>query len=62
VRGGDALVKVIPAEFLLDAHHWLILHGCYGCKAQAGLPGLRGSPTCAGSVKDHSRDVTRIVL
>jgi endonuclease-3 len=23
----DKLVKVIPAEFLLDAHHWLILHG-----------------------------------
>lgn len=28
------LLKVIPAEFLLDAHHWLILHGRYVCKAR----------------------------
>ena len=25
------LVKVIPKEFILDAHHWLILHGRYCC-------------------------------
>lgn len=30
----DLLVKEIPAEFLLDAHHWLILHGRYVCKAR----------------------------
>ncbi|MBN8728828.1 MAG: endonuclease III [Xanthomonadales bacterium] len=30
----DKLVKVIPAEFLKDAHHWLILHGRYVCKAR----------------------------
>lgn len=30
----DVLVKVIPAEFLHDAHHWLILHGRYVCKAR----------------------------
>ncbi|WP_315389657.1 endonuclease III [uncultured Stenotrophomonas sp.] len=30
----DGLVKAIPAEFLLDAHHWLILHGRYVCKAR----------------------------
>lgn len=30
----DKLIKVIPKEFLLDAHHWLILHGRYTCKAQ----------------------------
>lgn len=30
----DLLVKVIPAEFLLDAHHWLILHGRYVCTAR----------------------------
>lgn len=28
------LEKVIPKEFLLNAHHWLILHGRYICKAQ----------------------------
>ena len=30
----DKLMRVIPKEFLLDAHHWLILHGRYVCKAQ----------------------------
>jgi endonuclease III len=28
------LLKVIPQEFLLDAHHWLILHGRYVCQAR----------------------------
>jgi endonuclease-3 len=28
------LVKVTPAEFLHDAHHWLLLHGRYVCKAR----------------------------
>ena len=27
------LLKNVPAEFLKDAHHWLILHGRYVCKA-----------------------------
>ena len=30
----DKLMKFIPKEFLLDAHHWLILHGRYTCKSQ----------------------------
>ncbi|NRF88298.1 endonuclease III [Burkholderia gladioli] len=29
-----ALEKFTPAEFLQDAHHWLILHGRYVCKAR----------------------------
>ena len=29
-----ALEKVIPAEFMLHAHHWLILHGRYICLAR----------------------------
>lgn len=29
----DKLMKWVPKEFLLDAHHWLILHGRYTCKA-----------------------------
>lgn len=29
-----ALEKVIPKEFLQHAHHWLILHGRYICKAR----------------------------
>lgn len=28
------LVKLIPEEFLVDAHHWMILHGRYVCKAR----------------------------
>lgn len=28
------LLKVIPAEFMHDAHHWLILHGRYICQAR----------------------------
>ena len=35
----DKLIKVIPKEFILDAHHWLILHGRYTCTAR--------SPKCA---------------
>jgi endonuclease III len=36
------LVKRIPSEFLLDAHHWLILHGRYTCTAR--------KPQCAGCI------------
>ena len=28
------LLKFVPPEFRLDAHHWLILHGRYVCKAR----------------------------
>jgi endonuclease-3 len=36
VRGvEDRLLKNVPQEFLQDAHHWLILHGRYVCKARA---------------------------
>lgn len=35
-----ALEKVIPKEFLQHAHHWLILHGRYVCKAR--------KPECGG--------------
>ncbi|MFS1416202.1 endonuclease III [Vibrio sp. 10N.286.49.B1] len=28
------LLKVIPSEFKLDVHHWLILHGRYTCVAR----------------------------
>lgn len=30
----DRLTRLVPAEFRLDAHHWLILHGRYICKAR----------------------------
>ena len=30
----ERLLRRVPAEYLLDAHHWLILHGRYVCKAR----------------------------
>ena len=35
------LLKRVPEEFRLHAHHWLILHGRYTCKARTPL-----CPTC----------------
>jgi endonuclease-3 len=35
----EKLLKFVPPEFLKDAHHWLILHGRYVCKAR--------TPACA---------------
>jgi endonuclease-3 len=32
---------VIPTEFMRHAHHWLILHGRYVCKAR-----VPACPTC----------------
>ena len=29
------LLRLVPKEFLLDAHHWLILHGRYVCTARS---------------------------
>ena len=33
------LVRLTPEEFRKDAHHWLILHGRYTCKARKPLCG-----------------------
>ncbi len=33
------LLRLVPEEFKLDAHHWLILHGRYICKARKPLCG-----------------------
>lgn len=30
----DKLLKVVPKEYIHDAHHWLILHGRYTCTAK----------------------------
>jgi endonuclease III len=37
----EKLLKFVPAEFLQDAHHWLILHGRYVCLARKP-----GCPQC----------------
>jgi endonuclease III len=36
----DELMRVIPKRFLPRAHHWLILHGRYVCKARQPLCGV----------------------
>jgi endonuclease III len=33
----QGLLKRIPARYLVDAHHWLILHGRYVCQARQPL-------------------------
>ncbi|WP_312146874.1 endonuclease III, partial [Stutzerimonas kunmingensis] len=33
------LIRFVPKDYLLDAHHWLILHGRYVCKARKPLCG-----------------------
>ena len=33
------LLKRVPAQFMVDAHHWLILHGRYICQARKPLCG-----------------------
>lgn len=33
-KTGEPLVKAIPTQWLQHAHHWLILHGRYTCKAR----------------------------
>jgi endonuclease III len=38
----DRLLKVVPEGFRKDAHHWLILHGRYVCKAR--------NPDCPGCI------------
>ncbi|HEX3915605.1 MAG TPA: endonuclease III [Steroidobacteraceae bacterium] len=38
----EKLMKFVPPEFRLDAHHWLILHGRYVCKAR--------QPACPGCI------------
>ena len=34
VKVEEKLIKVVPAEFKVDIHHWLILHGRYTCVAR----------------------------
>ncbi|MBT6442717.1 MAG: endonuclease III [Alphaproteobacteria bacterium] len=43
----DGLLKVIPDQYKLHAHHWLILHGRYVCKARKpDCPACRVADLC----------------
>jgi len=42
------LLKRIPPEFLVDAHHWLILHGRYVCQARKPHCGACGVVDACG--------------
>ncbi len=49
----DKLEKTVPDEFRQDAHHWLILHGRYVCKARKPA-----CPTCVIADLCEFRDKT----
>jgi len=56
----DRLLKFTPPEFRRDAHHWLILHGRYVCKAlkpECGRCPL--ADLCEYPDKDASRQARR---
>jgi len=48
------LEKIVPPEFMLHAHHWLILHGRYTCVARKPL-----CPTCVVRYLCHFPDKTK---
>jgi endonuclease-3 len=53
----DGLEKIVPDEYKLHAHHWLILHGRYTCVARKPL-----CPVCVVRdlcrYKDKTREIT----
>jgi endonuclease III len=52
----EKLLKFVPAEFLRDAHHWLILHGRYVCKARnPACPTCHIADLCEYRQKSHAR-------
>ena len=53
------LLKRIPREFLVDAHHWLILHGRYVCKARIPACGACAvSATCDQFLREQHQSAT----
>ena len=51
----DKLLKSVPLEFRHDAHHWLILHGRYVCKARnPACPTCHIADLCEYRHKSHA--------
>ncbi len=48
VQVEQGLLKRIPAHYMVDAHHWLILHGRYVCQAR--------TPRCWECAVSHTCD------
>jgi endonuclease-3 len=52
----EKLLKFVPPEFRQDAHHWLILHGRYICKARnPACPACPIADLCEYRHKTHER-------
>ena len=52
----DRLLKFVPEDFRQDAHHWLILHGRYVCKARTpDCPQCAISDLCEYRTKTKTR-------
>jgi endonuclease III len=43
------LMKFVPKDYLLDSHHWLILHGRYVCWRASHAVAVAASKTCANT-------------
>src|SRR6202166_1353233 len=51
----EKLLKFVPPEYLRDAHHWLILHGRYVCKARnPACPTCHIEDLCEYRHKSHA--------
>jgi endonuclease-3 len=51
----EKLLKFVPPEYLQDAHHWLILHGRYVCKARnPACPACPIEDLCEYRHKSHA--------
>jgi endonuclease-3 len=52
----EKLLKFVPPEYLQDAHHWLILHGRYVCRARnPACPTCPIEDLCEYRHKSHAR-------
>jgi endonuclease III len=50
----EGLLKIVPEQYLMHAHHWLILHGRYTCVARKPL-----CPTCVVNDLCRFKDKTK---
>ena len=53
VKVEEKLLKVVPKEFKVDVHHWLILHGRYTCIARKPRCGAASLKISANTKKNR---------